>query len=282
MSEAAQSPGQRSPALPTGWAGRLLNGLAVLSAGGACVLPALAGDTSGSRQWWLIVAGGVLAATVVACGALRQRRDALRITAAEQVAGEAKEELTTALNGALAPITSYLGDMAGNDDPAETAAVAGKLRQAVVDAAVLLYPPSARSAFYQYDAAGQFLHREAYAGRSTPPRVEFTAGTADGDAVLDLVNRGDLVFVDSVAADPIVVPTNPGDYETVIAVAVTAGSRRLGMLTVDAPNTGDLGSTDAELIRVLANLLGAGVARAGVTQSQPLDSCNTSNRPRDV
>lgn len=263
MSEVTGATGEQRDSLPTGWPGRLLNGLAVLSAGGAYVLAALAGDSSGSSRTWLLVTGGALAATVVACGTLRQRRDARRIETAQQVASEAQEALTTALNGALAPITSYLGDIVRVEDPAELAIVAGKLRQAVVNAAVLLNPPSARSAFYRYDEDGQHLHLEAYAGRATPPRVTFVAGTPDGDTVLDLVEHGDLVFVDDVAADPLVVPTSPGDYNTVIAAAVTAGGRRLGMLTVDAPHTGELSNSDSELMRVLANLLGAGVARGG-------------------
>lgn len=246
--------------LPARWPARLLNVLAVLSAGGSYVLAALASD-SGDGRAWLLVTGGLLAAIVVACGTLRQRQDARRIETAEQVANEAQEALTTALNGALAPITSYLGDIADVDDPAEMATVAGKLRQAVVAAAVLLNPPAARSAFYAYDEDTQQLYLEAYAGRASPPRVAFVAGTSDGDSVLDLVEHGDLVFVDDVTADPLVTPTTPGEYNTVIAAAVTAGGRRLGMLTVDAPHTGELSAADSELMRVLASLLGAGVAR---------------------
>ncbi len=262
MSGVATSDPRRNGPL-SGWAGWLLNTVAVLSAGGAYVLSALAGDASASRQTWLLVAGSLLAAAVVACGAFTQRRDARRIRAAEQVAGEAQEALTTALNGALAPITSYLGEVTGVQDRRARAVVAGKLRQAVVDAAVLLNPPAARSAFYRYDADHSRLVREAYAGRSSLPRDEFIAGTADGDTVLDLVDRGDLVFVDDVSADPLVTPTATGDYNTVIAVAVTASGRPLGMLTVDSPLTGELSATDAELMRVLANLLGAGLAGAG-------------------
>lgn len=252
--------GPRPAPLPARWPAWLLNGVAVVSAGGSYVLAALAGDT-GDGRIWLLVTGGALAAIVVACGTLRQRQDAHRIETAEQVASEAQEALTTALNGALAPITSYLGDIAYVDDPAELATVAGKVRQAVVDAAVLLNPPAARSAFYAYDEETGQLHLEAYAGRATPPRFAFVAGTSDGDTVLDLVEHGDLVFVDDVTADPLVTPSTPGDYNTVIAAAVTAGGRRLGMLTVDAPRTGELSAADSELMRVLANLLGAAVAR---------------------
>lgn len=80
--------------------------------------------------------------------------------------------------------------------------------------------------------------------------------------MLDLVARGDLVFIVDVGRDPMVTPSTPGAYGTVIAVAVTSGSRLIGMLTVDAPASGDLTSTDVELVRVLATLLGSGLAQA--------------------
>jgi len=60
-----------------------------------------------------------------------------------------------------------------------------------------------------------------------------------------------------------VIPTTAGSYRTVIAVAVTAGLAKLGMLTVDAPDVGDLTAADVELVRVLANLLGSGLVQAG-------------------
>lgn len=254
----------------TGWAGRLgprwvgvlLNALAVGSAGGAFLLSALAGAATGARRTGLLVTGALLAAGVVAFGALRQLRDARRLRSAEELAVAAQEELGTALNGALGPITSYLGELVDAPDAETQATIAGQLRQAAVDAAVRLTAPGSRSAFYRLAPAGDRLTREVYAGRAALPRPEFRTGTRDGDAVLDLVARGDLVFVEDVATDPMVRPTVPGSYRTVIAAAVTAGERRLGMLTVDAPQPGDLSRTDVELVRVLANLLGSGLAQA--------------------
>jgi hypothetical protein len=58
-----------------------------------------------------------------------------------------------------------------------------------------------------------------------------------------------------------VTPSTTG-YAAVIAVAVTAGPRRFGMLTVDAPEVGQFTHTDVELVRVLANLLGSGQAQS--------------------
>jgi putative methionine-R-sulfoxide reductase with GAF domain len=245
------------------WVGALLNAAAVVSAAGAYLLSAEAGRTTGADRTRLLVLGAVLAAAVVAAGVLKQLRDARRIRTAEQVAIDAQEELVTTLNGALAPITNYLGELASAVGPAARDTKAGELRQAVVDATVRLTHPESRSAFYLMEPGGNRLVRQVYAGRATLPRAEFVAGTADGDSVLDLVLRGDLVFIEDVDVDPMVIPTTAGSYRTVIAVAVTAGLAKLGMLTVDAPDVGDLTAADVELVRVLANLLGSGLVQAG-------------------
>jgi hypothetical protein len=239
----------------------LMNVLAILAAGSAYLLSALAGDATGTRHWVLLGLGVLAAAAAVAIGGWIQRRDRKRLHSAEEAAVEAQEQLTITLNGALAPITSYLGEMGVATDRSQRAAIGGKLRQAVVDAAVRLTGPTARASFYRFDAAGRRLVLDVYGGRSTLPRDQFTTGTEAGDVLIDLVIRGDLVFLPDVEQDRLITPTNPGDYETVIAIAVTAGPRALGLLTVDAAKPGELTTSHVELIRVLANLLGSGLVQ---------------------
>lgn len=251
----------RQPALPTGWPGWVLNGLAVASAGGAYVLAAVAAGTTGTARAVLLVGGGLLAAGVVATQLVKQRRDAQQIKRAREVAQEAEAAYGGALSGALAPITEYLGELSELPRSTDRGPVVGKLTQAIVNAAVLLTVVEARSAFYRYDAAERRLVREAYAGRTGVPRPEFVSGTEDGDVVLDLVDRGDLIRIDDVVQDPLVRPSPMSGYTCVIAAAVSASDLRLGMLTVDAPGAGDLRERHAQIVHVLANLLGAG--RAG-------------------
>jgi hypothetical protein len=239
----------------------LLTAGAVAAAVAAYVTSAASGDAQGRMQTALLVVGAVLAGLTVLLGALEKRRAQRRLATAEQVAVEAEAGLMLTLNGALAPITNYLGDMADQRTADGRATVAGQLSQAVVDAAVRLTADGARSAFYQLDEDWQGLTREVWGGRSSQPRGAFIAGTPDGDAVLDVVRAGDYVVIDDVEASPMVTPSAGAGYRTVVAVAVTAGSLPLGLLTVDAPRVGDLGPTDVELLRVLANLLGAGLAQ---------------------
>lgn len=242
--------------------GALLVSAAVAAAVGAYLVNSALGPAAGSHRRYLLLLGGGLTGATILLGAAQQYRTNRRLHNAEQVAVEAEEDLTLTLNAALAPITNYLGEMADATDDGTRQLIAGQLLQAVVDAAVTLTAVGARSAFYALDSSGCALNRMVYAGRPVLPRPTFTAGTPDGDFVLDLVDRGDLVFVDDVAAHPVVTPSSPGSYGTVIAVAVTAGANKLGMLTVDAPEPGDLTANDVELVRVLANLLGSGLAQA--------------------
>lgn len=247
-----------------GWARRrraLVAAAAVASAVGAYVVSAEAGTARGGARVALLALGAALAGLTVAVGALQQRSTQRRLRTAEQVAVDAEAALMLTLNGALAPITNYLGDLAEVLTPDGRATVAGQLTQAVVDAAVRLTADGARSAFYRLDDDWQGLTREAWGGRSMQPRNSFRAGTVDGDAVLDVARSGDYVVVDDVLASRMVTPSAGAGYRTVVAVAVTAGARPLGLLTVDAQRVGDLTAVDVELVRVLANLLGAGLAQ---------------------
>jgi hypothetical protein len=174
----------------------LLTAGAIAAAAAAYVTSAASGDAEGRTHTVLLVVGAVLAGTTVLLGALQQRRTQRRLATAEQVAVEAEAELMLTLNGALAPITNYLGDMADQRTRAGRATVAGQLSQAVVDAAVRLTADGSRSAFYQLDDDWQELTREVWGGRSSQPRSAFVAGTPDGDAVLDVVRAGDYVVID--------------------------------------------------------------------------------------
>lgn len=234
-----------------------LTGLAIIAGAGAYLSASVAGVSTGAGRRWLLLLGALLTAATLL---LQRRTDRGRRTA-EQVALEAEEALTLTLNAALAPLTAYLGELAVAADYADRAALAGQLSQGVVDAAVKLVGEGARSAYYQLDDDAGSLSRVVWSGRATMPRERFRAGTSDGDFVLDLVVRRDLVFIDDVLTHPLVEPSVDSGYRTVIAVAVPAGQVPLGLLTVDAAQRGDLSPIDLELIRVLANLLGAGLAQ---------------------
>lgn len=242
------------------WLTAVLTAVAVAAAAGAFVVGVLAGGATGGPRVFLLIGGSLLTGLGIVLAAVDAwRRDRARRNA-EQIATDAEASLSLTLNGALAPITSYLGQLAVTSNRGAVQALVGQVRQAVVDAAVTLTGPGGRSAFYAVDSRAPALVRYAYAGRAALPRDRFEAGTLDGDFVLDLVQRGDLVFIDDVVGHQIVDPRT-GGYRTLIAVTVTAGRQRYGMLTVDAPNPGDLTRIDVELVRVLSNLLATALSR---------------------
>ena len=241
----------------------VLTGMTAVSAMLAFLCGAIAGRAWGSLRLSLLVVGAVFAGGGALAAAIQRRRDAALVRSARQVAEDAQVEFALTLNGALAPLTAYLGEVAIAGRSQDRDALGGRLAQAAVDAAVrVTAPATARSAFYELAEDGDELVRETYAGRPHPPRSTFRAGTPDGDFVLDLVHAGDILLVDDVDQHPLVVPSPGSGYRSVIAASVRAGAEPLGLLTVDVPVANGLTDTHVEIVRVLANLLGAGLADA--------------------
>lgn len=241
------------------WLTLTLTAVGVGAAVGAFVIGIQAGAASGLRQFLLVAGGAALTGLGIVLAAIESyRRERARRTA-EQVAEAAQESLMLTLNGTLAPITSYLGELAVTRDKSARRLLVGQVLQAAVDAAVRLTAANARSTYYEYDPGRNVLTRVVWGGRSSQPRERFVPGTDDGDLVLGLVRSGDMVFIRDIDAETTVLPRS--DYRTLIAVTVTAGSARLGLLTVDSLMPGDLTEIDKELVRVLGNLLAGGIAQ---------------------
>src|SRR3954464_3476905 len=173
------------------WVSAPLTALAVVCAGGAFVTGVTAGAAHGVARLLLIGLGVLLTGAGIVLAAIERSRSERARRTAEHVALDAEHDLTLALNGALAPITCYLAELADTGQAQERLPLGGQIRQAVVDAAVKLTAPAARSAFYPL--GGGDLVRDAYAGRSTLPRERFEADSADGRYVLGLVADGALL-----------------------------------------------------------------------------------------
>lgn len=242
------------------WLTLLLTLVGVGAAVGAFVIGVQAGAAQGVQQILLIAAGGALTGLGIVLAAVESFRRERAKRSAEQVAEAAEASLTFTLNGAIAPITSYLGELAVTRDKTTRRLLVGQILQAVVDATVRLTAANARSTYYEYDSTHNVLTRVVWGGRSSQPRERFLPGTVDGDLVIGLVRSGEMVFIPDTEAETTVLPHTDG-YRTLIAVTVQAGSQRLGLLTVDSPMPGDLTEIDKELVRVLGNLLAGGIAQ---------------------
>src|SRR4029450_13938850 len=101
-------------------------------------------------------------------------------------------------------------------------------------------------------------------GPAGPPPTVFPAGPGDrrGQEALLLVRFHDYLLVDDVRADelPRGAEPRPGaGYRSFISVAVFCGQQNLGMLSVDAPEPDAFDDTDLNVMRAMAQLLGAGL-----------------------
>ena len=169
------------------------------------------------------------------------------------------------MNEVLDPIIRRLG--AGGGAAALDQQV---LLLVVKTAAEILGPrPGTRSCFLELQQGPpmRLVPTDYRAGRIGSYQRSFIAGTVNGDDAIQMVlNNGPRRFCPNIDETP-----PPGldpaqfseDYKTFISVPVVAGDTAYGMLTVDAPNPGDLEERDADLLGVMA-----GLAAIALTMSQ--------------
>lgn len=229
--------------------------------------------------WLVLSAVAVALATALPAGELyRSIRERRR---AEDLAEAAESRLSVTLDDALEPIATRLARLAalaaagpGADDDAlqARAALATEIKLAVLTtAAHLVGGGRVRASLYRLSSDGS-LQPDSYTGRGHPPTTVFRTATASGRFALDLVAAGGSYFCHDVDLDaPAGWTPTASEYRTFLSVAVGAGLRRYGMLSLDAPEVGDLVEQDADLTRVLAALLAAALPWApGVTEPVPL------------
>jgi GAF domain-containing protein len=111
---------------------------------------------------------------------------------------------------------------------------------------------------------GGEMRATAWFGRGDPPETVFTGAPDDrrGQEALLLVRFHDYLLVDDVGAEtlPRGAEPRPGaSYRSFISVAVFCAEENLGMLSVDAPEPFAFDETDLNVMRAMAQLLGAGL-----------------------
>jgi hypothetical protein len=110
--------------------------------------------------------------------------------------------------------------------------------------------------------ARERLSPESHTGRGTTPQSVFAKGTPEGDHMFKVLNANGVVFVpDAASCDlPGWNPKRERDYSTFIAVPVRSKRKIYGMLTVDAPDVGDLRAGDVKFVKCVGLVLAAGIA----------------------
>jgi hypothetical protein len=240
---------------------QLVEAAAVLLGYAVAVLRDGAPATGGG--WALVAAGAVAVAVPLWVKSRRELRQEAEIRSAETLAIEADAKLRLVVGDVVTPIAEVVGRVHQTSGLAERESLRGQLRQLVVEAAANLCDGErARAVFFQLQRGE--MRAAAWSGRGDPPATVFTDDPGDrrGQEALLLVRFHDYLLVDDVRAEelPRGVEPRPGaGYRSFISVAVFCGDQDLGMLSVDAPEPHAFDETDLNVMRAMAQLLGAGL-----------------------
>jgi hypothetical protein len=228
-------------------------GVAVLRDGA----PATAG------RWGLAAAGAVAVAVPLWIKSRRELRQEAETRSAETLAIETDAKLRLVVGDVVTPIAEVVGRVHQVSGKGERESLRGQLKQLVVEAAASLCDGErARATFFQLER-GQ-MRAAAWFGRGDQPTTVFTDDPEDrrGQEALLLVRFHDYLLVEDVRADelPRGAEPRPGaSYRSFISVSVFCADQDLGMLSVDAPEPHAFDETDLNVMRAMAQLLGAGL-----------------------
>jgi GAF domain-containing protein len=213
--------------------------------------------------WALVAAGSVAVAVPLWVKSRRELRQEADTRSAETLAIETDARLRLIVGDVVTPIAEVVGRVHQTSGKGERESLRGQLKQLVVEAAANLCDGErARAVFFQLERGE--MRAAAWFGRGDPPTTVFTDDPGDrrGQEALLLVRFHDYLLVDDVRADelPRGAEPRPGaGYRSFISVAVFCGQQNLGMLSVDAPEPDAFDDTDLNVMRAMAQLLGAGL-----------------------
>jgi GAF domain len=214
-------------------------------------------------RWGLVVAGAVAVGIPLWIKSRRELRQEVEARSAETIAIEADTKLRLVVGDVVTPIAEVVGKVHQTVDAAERGTLRGQLKQLIVEAAASLCDGErARATFFELD--GGEMRATAWFGRGDQPETVFTDAPDDrrGQEALLLVRFHDFLLVDDVRAEtlPRGAEPRPGaTYRSFISVAVFCAEENLGMLSVDAPEPYAFDETDLNVMRAMAQLLGAGL-----------------------
>jgi GAF domain-containing protein len=221
------------------------------------------GAPASGGTWALVVAGAVAVAVPLWVKSRRELRQEAEARSAETLAIETDARLRLIVGDVVTPIAEVVGRVHQTAGKGERESLRGQLKQLVVEAAASLCDGErARAVFFQLERGE--MRAAAWFGRGDPPTTVFTDAPGDrrGQEALLLVRFHDYLLIDDVRAEelPRGAEPRPGaGYRSFISVSVFCGDQNLGMLSVDAPEPHAFDETDLNVMRAMAQLLGAGL-----------------------
>jgi len=240
-----------------GYIGAVIGGVAVAGLG-----QYIARDSSGwAERVWIGVSIAGLAVAGVTPVVQKLRQDSNEKTIAARLI-DAKAELRVAMNDALDPCVEELGKVAGADAAQRSGAVERLVTLALLAATKTIESDRTRACFFKVDQGPPASVVPAlHAGRHGRPRTTFTAGSRAGNAVIKMLEEDRHLFCRDVRTKPPVGWNSKAerDYRTFISVPARADDSVVGMLSVDAPEPGDLSEDDVPFLRVLGSIIAVGI-----------------------
>ena len=234
------------------------------------------GPPKGLSDWGYVLGGAVAVAIPLYLKSRRELRQEAATRSAESLAIEMDTKLHLVLGDVMTPIAEVVGRIHQAGNEADRSSLRGQLKQLVVEAAAHLCGTGRTRAIF-FELRGHAMRPEAWTGRSDPPNTVFTDQQGDrrGLEAMLLVRQHDYLQVDDVADEnlPLAVRPRPNaGYRAFISMAVFSGDQDFGMLTVDAPDTYAFDDTDLNVLRAMAQLLGAGLVDRPGTLSRFLSN----------
>jgi hypothetical protein len=227
-------------------------------------------------DWGVVLGGAVAVAIPLYLKSRRELRQEAATRSAESLAIEMDTKLHLVLGDVMTPIAEVVGRIHQAGEP-DRSSLRGQLKQLVVEAASHLCGRSDRTRAIFFELRNGTMRPEAWIGRSDPPNTVFSdlPGDRRGHEALALVAQHDFLQVDDMSHDRAPLPLGPrpnAGYQAFISVAVFSGDQDFGMLTVDAPEAYAFDDTDLNVLRAMAQLLGAGLVDRPGTLSRLLGS----------
>jgi GAF domain-containing protein len=213
------------------------------------------GPPGGVWQWVVLALGAVATAGLTVIAVLADRR----------YRREHREFQVTVFD-TLAPFVHALNLMAAESVTARKRSLAGALMAGLAAATGLADADRARATIFErrVRGEGEVLSPGPSMGQGDKPRSVFARGTPAGDEVWAAVDTDTTRFCRDVLRYPPAgwASDGPRSYQTFITVPIRTGDRVHGILTLNAPNPGDLTDEDVGVMLVIASLLGAAYALA--------------------
>jgi GAF domain-containing protein len=225
-------------------------------------------------DWSVVLGGAVAVAIPLYLKSRRELRQEAATRSAESLAIEMDSKLHLVLGDVMTPIAEVVGRIHQAVGETERSSLRGQLKQLAVEAASNLCGSERTRAIF-FELRGGALRPEAWIGRSDPPHTLFSglAGDQRGGDALALVSQHDFLQVDDTGDASVPASLRPrpnAGYRAFISVAVFCGEQDFGMLTVDAPEPYAFDDTDLNVLRAMAQLLGAGLVEGPGTLSRLL------------